>query len=229
MPEKGATPEELGKPALVLPRLVNAGLAANARARYSFTLLQGAMGRAGSPEMVHPSPHGEREVAGMEDAGPIHRPVGILTQAIAGFFRCQEEMAGGDLAMLPGAGWGDSIKWSEARRYALLRDRGICQIGGCKGDEPVTVHHILPRTWGGTHHPMNLATLCTGCHNRLCSFCTRLPEYRVPGGTLSGDPTGDHIPVGKWNPGALDHGPPRDNGEQSDQARAAAGPGIIRS
>ena len=50
------------------------------------------------------------------------------------------------------------------RRFVLLRDRG-CTIDGCGSRYRLQVHHIVPRSQGGTHEVGNLATLCWWHHH----------------------------------------------------------------
>ena len=98
----------------------------------------------------------------------------------AWFFHTAEELLS---SLRPRAGQGKNLtelKWSEARRYVLMRDNRACTMQFCGREEDLTVHHILPRVWGGTHHPGNLITLCTRCHRNLCNSCTRSAPCRVP-------------------------------------------------
>ena len=50
------------------------------------------------------------------------------------------------------------------RRFILSRD-GACTIGGCNSTYRLEVHHIVPRSRGGTHDPANLTTLCWWHHH----------------------------------------------------------------
>ncbi len=50
------------------------------------------------------------------------------------------------------------------RRFVLLRDRG-CTIDGCGSRYRLQLHHIVPRSQGGTHDVENLATLCWWHHH----------------------------------------------------------------
>ncbi len=50
------------------------------------------------------------------------------------------------------------------RRFILSRD-GACTIGGCNSTYRLEVHHIIPRSRGGTHVPENLTTLCWWHHH----------------------------------------------------------------
>jgi hypothetical protein len=45
-------------------------------------------------------------------------------------------------------------------RAILLRD-GHCRCGNCEVAYGLHVHHLRPRSWGGTDDPSNLATVCT--------------------------------------------------------------------
>ncbi len=47
----------------------------------------------------------------------------------------------------------------------LRRDRGRCQVPGCAHAHFVDLHHVVPRSEGGSHHAQNLVTLC-GAHHR---------------------------------------------------------------
>ena len=112
----------------------------------------------------------------------IQVPVPEATQEAptSWFFRKAEELAGSAPSDFPGGKDPGDLKWSDARRYALMRDNRACTMRSCRHEEDLTVHHILPRLWGGTHHPGNLVTLCTRCHRTLCDSCTRSLTCRVP-------------------------------------------------
>jgi ATP-dependent DNA helicase RecQ len=58
-----------------------------------------------------------------------------------------------------------SPDWVTAREAALKRDNYKCvECGTSCGAFEVDVHHLLPRSAGGTDEPSNLVTLCDGCH-----------------------------------------------------------------
>jgi hypothetical protein len=46
------------------------------------------------------------------------------------------------------------------KRAILLRDGHRCQCGPCDTRYGLEIHHLLPRSWGGTDDPSNLATTC---------------------------------------------------------------------
>ena len=50
------------------------------------------------------------------------------------------------------------------RREVLARDRHRCRRKGCNHTRFLDIHHIIPRSTGGTNDPENLITLCTTCH-----------------------------------------------------------------
>lgn len=78
------------------------------------------------------------------------------------------------------------VLWPKIKAAVLRRDRYICQDCGVnfergrmkvydpsmrngKGGmrwESLEVHHIVPRSRGGSDHPGNLKTLCPACHRR---------------------------------------------------------------
>ena len=51
------------------------------------------------------------------------------------------------------------------RRKVLRRDGGCCRVPGCRNATFVDVHHLQPRSEGGTNTLENLVTLC-GAHHR---------------------------------------------------------------
>lgn len=68
-PAKRAALAQLGEEALLLPAMVNSGLAANDRAKYLMSLLQAAKSAADAPSAPHPSLRAERVAAGVGDGG----------------------------------------------------------------------------------------------------------------------------------------------------------------
>ena len=58
-----------------------------------------------------------------------------------------------------------SSDWVSIREAVLRRDNYKCVECGtpCRSAE-ADVHHLLPRSAGGTDEPSNLVTLCDGCH-----------------------------------------------------------------
>ena len=47
------------------------------------------------------------------------------------------------------------------RALVMARDMGICSIEGCRSRYRLQIHHLHPRSRGGSHHPDNLITLCS--------------------------------------------------------------------
>lgn len=60
---------------------------------------------------------------------------------------------------------GEQLGFWNVREYVLFRDKHLCQNPKCNCKDPVlNVHHILPRSKGGSNRPENLITLCETCH-----------------------------------------------------------------
>jgi 5-methylcytosine-specific restriction endonuclease McrA len=57
-----------------------------------------------------------------------------------------------------------SSAWRSRRQEVLERDRHSCRF--C-GKPTKTVHHLVPRAFGGTHRMSNLAAACYLCHDAL--------------------------------------------------------------
>ena len=58
-----------------------------------------------------------------------------------------------------------SDEWRRIRAIVLQRDGFVCQSCGQEVERAeADVHHLVPRSSGGTDHPSNLITLCDGCH-----------------------------------------------------------------
>lgn len=58
-----------------------------------------------------------------------------------------------------------SKDWSHIRSIVLARDKHTCRECGQDSDRrTLDVHHLIPRSFGGTDDPANLVTLCDGCH-----------------------------------------------------------------
>jgi hypothetical protein len=51
-------------------------------------------------------------------------------------------------------------------RAILLRD-GRCRCGNCELRHGLEVHHLVPRSWGGSDHPANLAAIAAVHHSML--------------------------------------------------------------
>ena len=52
------------------------------------------------------------------------------------------------------------------RRQVLRRDRGRCRAPGCRSHIWLDLHHVVPRSEGGTHDPAGILVLC-GAHHAL--------------------------------------------------------------
>ena len=68
------------------------------------------------------------------------------------------------------------------RRAVLARDDG-CVVDGCTSAHRLEVHHVIPRSQGGTHRADNLAALCwyhhhAAVHRRGLQLDPRSPPHR---------------------------------------------------
>ena len=59
-----------------------------------------------------------------------------------------------------------------ARKAIYKRDLYACAL--CDSTRGLQVHHVMPRSQGGSNSPHNLITLCWRCH--AVAHGTRLPE-----------------------------------------------------
>lgn len=57
------------------------------------------------------------------------------------------------------------VRRQDLYRAVKARDGGRCVR--CRATADLTIHHIRPRTLGGTHHHRNLVTLCRSCHDAI--------------------------------------------------------------
>lgn len=65
----------------------------------------------------------------------------------------------------------DREQYLKLRSQILLRDGFRCQE--CGYYKHLEVHHIVPRSKGGTDDPKNLITLCQRCHGKKHGFKNR--------------------------------------------------------
>jgi 5-methylcytosine-specific restriction protein A len=75
-------------------------------------------------------------------------------------------------------GWMPRILWPKVKASILRRDGYACRKCGAvfrgsagrrRKSGSLEVHHILPRSRGGSDHPGNLITLCQACHRAYTS------------------------------------------------------------
>jgi RecQ family ATP-dependent DNA helicase len=72
--------------------------------------------------------------------------------------RCQQNLV---VPNLPA----QNLTWQEIQKIVIARDNNRCVACGevCQRGE-ADVHHLMPRSLGGSDEPSNLVTLCDGCH-----------------------------------------------------------------
>ena len=54
---------------------------------------------------------------------------------------------------------------NKTRKTVYARDGYRCAL--CDSTQYIQIHHVVPRSQGGTNSPQNLITLCHACHG-LC-------------------------------------------------------------
>ncbi|MFI5047961.1 MAG: DUF222 domain-containing protein [Acidimicrobiia bacterium] len=99
---------------------------------------------------------------------PLHGPaeiVGIpLPDAMVESLRARASiepvLVDDDAALVAGGVRGSALS-PKIVRAVLLRD-GHCRWIGCERREGLHVHHLVPRSWGGSDDPSNLAAICSG-------------------------------------------------------------------
>lgn len=67
-----------------------------------------------------------------------------------------------------------SANLTNARRKAIYKRDGYrCAL--CDSETGLQIHHVVPRSQGGTDYAQNLITLCWKCH--AVAHGTRMPGY----------------------------------------------------
>ena len=66
------------------------------------------------------------------------------------------------------------------RQAVLARDGYRCSIRGCGNTQFLEVHHIRPRSEGGSNKLENLAAICSSCHQLLHEKGLASPLLRLP-------------------------------------------------
>jgi hypothetical protein len=80
--------------------------------------------------------------------------------------------------------------WRDIRTEVLQRDGRICQV--CGKEHSGQVHHVIPRSQGGTNDLSNLITLCGRCHmvispvpQWLITKLWNIPPEEIPAAALA--------------------------------------------
>lgn len=71
----------------------------------------------------------------------------------------------------------EADNWEQSRRKVLERDGYECQFCGVTDEQHreehtngLDVHHVIPRSDGGSDSPRNLVALCRSCHRKMESL-----------------------------------------------------------
>jgi hypothetical protein len=94
-----------------------------------------------------------------QDGGGVRFPVkrSTLERAECNAIICDDEQGKRAKATVPPA----------TERLVLQRAEYRCEVPGCRSSKHLTIHHIVFRSHGGTHHVWNLIVLCDGHHRLL--------------------------------------------------------------
>lgn len=99
-----------------------------------------------------------------------------------------EEIVVSGASLPPSASWQGKVyhlpekfetkpEWKAIEKVIKTRDKNSCKSCGIKVG--LTVHHILPRSEGGTDYPPNLITLCNYCHNEIEELGFKVKEQII--------------------------------------------------
>ncbi|HEU4576699.1 MAG TPA: HNH endonuclease signature motif containing protein [Polyangiaceae bacterium] len=103
------------------------------------------------------------------------------------------------------------------RRAVLRRDERRCRVAGCRNATFLDLHHIQPRSEGGSHSADNLVTLCSAHHRAL-----HRGELRS-----AGDASDFRLLPGPLGP-PMDGGAPRPPAAASSEVTAKVASGLRR-
>ena len=82
----------------------------------------------------------------------------------------------------------------KTRREVLHRDGGKCTVPRCRSARFIEIHHIVPRSEGGSHDASNLTSLCDGHHKAMhegkLKLAGRAPNITV---RFANDPAIPHV------------------------------------
>jgi hypothetical protein len=163
MPTKERTVEPVGEKGLLLPELINRGLAANDRLRYYMTLLQAAAAHAQAPNLPAANLRDEREASGVEDPffDEVVRGSRSLTPdlyLIPGASRLFERMVVDlreMLEALPVAATSNSELGARLQAYIHRVDVRVAQTPRCEDDHvPARTVDALTRRADNGHDTM---------------------------------------------------------------------------
>jgi len=92
--------------------------------------------------------------------------------------------------------------WYDRTKEVKNRDDNKCQICNEGSGTELHVHHIVPKSQGGSHNPSNLLTLCWSCHNDQHEHeISRMKPNLSAGGNISGSAAKIPKTEGEWKEG----------------------------
>ena len=102
---------------------------------------------------------GQTELMPSPDSPPVIVPVRV------GFDMSPAQLARCDAQVHESGKRNRSTIPPRIRREIMARDRHQCRRKGCNHNLFLDIHHIVPRSRGGSNDPANLVTLCSACHH----------------------------------------------------------------
>ena len=181
--------EQLGETGLLLPELVNRGLAANDRIKYYLTLLQAAKAHADQPEAARSDLRPEREASGVDDAtldetvaaSRYERPEAVW---IPNAQKLQAELLAGVRAMLQPVLASDAAM-NPARSYVERLEAIEASLAPCPGDV-MPAAQIDALTHAAAEGPDSVHRLVMELHRELNHLQSTIARESIDGASVYG-------------------------------------------
>jgi uncharacterized protein Yka (UPF0111/DUF47 family) len=206
--EKSRIIDALGEDGLRLPALLNEALAANDRAKYLFTVLQVARGRAEHPGGAAPELRAEREAAAMGDDG-FEEAVGAAAKVGEGRYylpgvdrlcaRLHQELA----TMIAPL---NSADVPEAKPLSQRLHR-LCESPWCDADDQVTSAQVAAIAGGGSEEADTVHRLVMDAHRALNALQADIAAETVEGAHVYGIDAADRALVAAFMRGVHETAP----------------------
>jgi len=154
------TPEQEARRAALVERLHKLGGATTDRAELMLEALAA---------LVETREKGPRGPHGSQNEGPpvhihVHEEKGLIMAGNRAVGRADAARMRCDAVICKSGERNRATIAPRIRREVLSRDRHRCRAPGCERIQFLEVHHVVPRTQGGSNQPDNLMTLCGSCH-----------------------------------------------------------------
>ena len=111
---------------------------------------------------------------------------------------CDAEVVVGDSSAVATRGHVGRTIPPATRRAVLIRDGGRCQVPGCRCKRHLELHHVQPRSAGGSNHERNLVTVCWTHHDMVHKDVLRVspgPDGALRWDRGPGEPLGLRVSI----------------------------------